>query len=351
MIKYKSFSCVTIVFIVIISELVNLNYCKAQGCSDAGFCTMGAMRPNQNFSKKVNFTLRSVEMNQYFGMTSFYLKILAYNVDLNIGITPKLTAQVKLPYQFVFGRLANTQGLGDISISATYNLFSNEKIQLNASVGTKIPTGNSNIKTSVELKTGGTADLPLPMYYQPTLGSYDIIAGISLSTKNWLFATGYQQALTQNGNEFLWGPWNKSVDSAAAGLYPKSKNLLRGTDIMLRIERNFRFSNWNMYVGLLNIYRITKDEFTEPTGLRSTVRTENYMWDDDIHTHNFATSLLVGAGYRFNTKSAVKIMFGYRLVDRNSFQVKGKNQNFEMHRNPDGLSRLLVTNISYEYRF
>ena len=49
----------------------------SQGCSDAGFCTMGAMRPDQPFSKKLNIRLRSVSLTQYIGLTKFDDKILS----------------------------------------------------------------------------------------------------------------------------------------------------------------------------------------------------------------------------------------------------------------------------------
>lgn len=42
----------------------------AQGCSDAGFCTMGAMKPDQPFNKKVEFKLRSMEFSFYRGTTT-----------------------------------------------------------------------------------------------------------------------------------------------------------------------------------------------------------------------------------------------------------------------------------------
>ncbi len=325
----------------------------SQGCSDAGFCTMGAMRPNQGFSKKVNLRIRSVEFSQYYGLTSFYLKILSYTADINIGITNRLTAQVKLPYQFVFGVLAKTQGLGDISISLTQNIINKEAYQLNISIGTKIPTGNSNLTVYKADTNGVYANRPLPMYYQTTLGTYDVIAGISLATKNWLFSTGIQIPLNKNGNQFLWASWNATDDAAKALLYPKSRNLQRGTDVMLRIERNFKFSNWNTYIGLLTIYRVNKDRFLDGPlvgGIQRDIKTKNEVFGSDIGTNNFAISLLVGGSFRFNTKSAIKAMIGYRLVDRASTQLLD-SKDFEMSRNPDGLSRLLVTNIGYEYRF
>jgi len=338
-------------FILLIITLGFLhNETLGQGCSDAGFCTMGAMRPNQGYSKKVNLRVRSVELNQYYGLTTFFLQILAYNADVNIGITDRLTAQIKLPYQFVSGKLANTQGLGDISISLTQNLISKEAFRINLSFGAKIPTGNSNITTNVADTNGVFADRPLPMYYQTSLGTYDVIGGVSLSTKNWLFSTGIQIPLNKNGNQFLWGAWNNTDKAGAAQKYAKSRELQRGTDVMLRIERNFRFSNWNTFIGLLSIYRINKDKFLDvplTDGVVTEISTTNRVFGRDIHTDNFAISLLAGGGYRFNTKVAVKLMVGYRLVDRTSTQGK----NFAVVKNPDGLARLLVTNVGFEYRF
>ena len=68
----------------------------AQGCSDAGFCTMGAMRPDQPFSKKNNVRLRSVSLTQYIGLTKFDDRILTYVAEANVGISDKWQAQIKL---------------------------------------------------------------------------------------------------------------------------------------------------------------------------------------------------------------------------------------------------------------
>lgn len=307
----------------------------AQGCSDAGFCTMGAMRPNQPFARKINFKLRSVELSSYFGLTQFYLKIFSITADANIGITKTTTAQVKLPYQYVDGFLANTQGMGDISISATQMLITRENFQVSISLGGKIPTGDANLKAE------GRA---LPSYYQTTLGTWDVVGGISLITKNWLFATGYQQALTQNKNEFLWGPWNRTSDSVVAAHYPKSRYLKRGNDVMFRVEKNFRFTNWNTYIGLLVVHRLNPDTFLDVDRKRKEI----------VGSDGTAATILFGAGYRFNTRSAIKIMGGLNAKtlwnDKAIRRISEQNGRF-IERNPDGLSRKLVVTIGYEYRF
>src|SRR5687767_8925818 len=87
-----------------------------QGCSDAGFCTMGAMKPDQPFNKKIEFRLRTMELSFYRGTTPLTPVIYVATADLNFSLSRKTTFQVKLPYQSVTGTLGETNGVGDISI-------------------------------------------------------------------------------------------------------------------------------------------------------------------------------------------------------------------------------------------
>ncbi|MDB5255725.1 MAG: hypothetical protein JWM14_420 [Chitinophagaceae bacterium] len=293
---------------------------QGQGCSDAGFCTMGAMRPNQHYSTQTNIKLRSIEFSQYIGYTKFDDLILNYTLDANVSVGNKNTIQIKVPYQFVYGSLANTHGTGDISLSFTRNVVAKSTYQVNVSIGTKIPTMVPNLKSD--------DGRPLPSYYQTSLGTYDAIAGISLITRQWLFATGYQQALNAAGNEFVWAAWTGSDKQQQALAYPVSKDVLRGKDVMLRIERNFRSSKFNAYVGLLGIYRLTKDKVFSPTFKE--VREKD-------GTTGLALTALGGVGYNITVKTSIKGMFGYKLMARET--------------NPDGLSREWVQTIGVEYKF
>jgi len=304
--------------LLLILVFYNLVFLKSysQGCSDAGFCTMGAMKPDQKFGKRANIHLRSIDLSHYVGYTKFDDVIQVVTLDAGIGITDKMSMQIKLPYSKTYGSLAEVGAISDISLCATRNLISKENYQFNLTAGTKIPTSNANL-----MKDGK----PLPMYYQASLGTYDIIVGASWINKKWLFAAGYQQALNKNGNEFTWGKWGGDED---ARRYPVSNRLQRGKDIMLRAERNFRLSRFNGYIGLLPIYRFTKDKITAPaTGLRVDVEGSDGL----------ALTALMGGGYRFSVRSGIKFLIGARIYERN--------------KNPDGLSREFVNSIGYEFRF
>lgn len=302
----------------------------AQGCSDAGFCTMGAMRPNQNAPGGSMLKLRSLEFSQYVGRTEFKDYIIAYQADFNFTIGKKIGAQIKIPYMMINGPLAKTKGFGDVSVSASRGIAEWGNWQLSTTVGFKFPVRiveepfKKDVNYSNYVSDEGK---PLPMYYQSSLGTFDIVWGASVRNKNWMFATGLQYSVNRNDNMFLWGPWRSSQDSIIALEYPRAKELKRGFDIMFRVERNFRFSRFNCYVGALPIWRLTPDTFTLPNGTRTNAEGSTGV----------AMTILTGAGYQFNVHHAIKLLFGKQVIKR--------------EHNPDGLSRLWVTSINYEIKF
>lgn len=295
-----------------------------QGCSDAGFCTMGAMKPDQPYNKRIKVKLKTVELSYYRGTTTLTPIVYVTNLDFNFSLNSRNALQIKVPYQWVSGQLANTASIGDISLCYTRNLFSSDRFDINASLGAKIPSNNSNFTDGIN---------PLPMYYQTSLGTYDFIAGISMINRQWLFATGIQVPLNQNGNQFDWHRW-QSTDPAELTYiqkYPNSTDLKRGIDIMLRVERNFRLSRFNFSVGLLPIYRIVADEITNFQGIRTSKDAKGNV------AQGLALSWIVTTGYNFNARSGVRLLVGHKIVQREF--------------SPDGLTRELVSSLSYIYRF
>ena len=295
-------------------------YGWAQGCSDAGFCTMGALRPSQGYHKRKALKLRALEISQYRGSTTLTPIVYATTFDFSFSLGEKNNIQAKLPYQWTrSGTLGISDGWGDIHLSFTRALYTADRFTIQGTLGTKIPTSGSTIAIDGR---------DLPMYYQTSLGSFDLIAGASYVSKEWLIAFGYQQALTENDNTFWHGDWLDYPNQNYIRQYDPANQLKRGTDIMLRVERNFHFSRFVFHVGMLPIYRITQDEiFQEETQQR--VKVDN--------TTGLALTATGGANYHINARSAIKLLLGIKITDRDV--------------NPDGLTRHDVQSISYLYRF
>lgn len=299
----------------------------AQGCSDAGFCTMGAMKPDQNYSKRIAIKLRSMEFNYYRGTSLLTPIIYAATVDFNVGINDLSSFQIKLPYQWAKGTLGEAAGLGDISLSYTRLIKVTQKWSYSGTLGAKIPAGDGNETINNEWTNGN--DSPLHMYYQPSLGSFDAVAGLSMINSKWLFATGIQIALTENNNQFVWGGFPDYPEQEYVRKYNIGRELKRGIDVMLRVERNWRFTNFNFSLGALPIYRITKDE-----GIPSGMNMPRQKFDN---TTGLALSVLGSFGYHWDVNHSIKIIQGIKLTDRDF--------------NPDGLTRDEVLSVSYVYKF
>ncbi|MEQ9303090.1 MAG: hypothetical protein RJQ14_04175 [Marinoscillum sp.] len=299
----------------------------SQGCSDAGFCTMGAMKPDQAYSKKIDFKLRSLELNYYRGESLLTPVITMLTADMTFGLNDFYSIQIKAPYQMVDGNLGQTAGLGDLSISASRTIPLSNGHAIGITLGGKIPSGKSDIENrDTEFGVGGD----LPMYYQLSLGTYDLVMGASYINEKWLFATGLQApVIHQNQNDFRWGQWADYPDfEGYLKDYTLANDLKRGSDVMLRAERNFRFINYNFGIGALAIYRITKDEV--------------YNFNEDRRekldgTTGLAFNMLANFGYNFSVNHSIKLIYGHKFVDREV--------------NPDGLTRHSVTSVSYVYRF
>jgi hypothetical protein len=285
---------------------------------------MGAMKPAQNTIKTQNLRLRTLDITPYMGNTHFDLNVYALNLEANFSVGKKQNhfIQVKVPYYYVQGNLATKQGIGDISLSYSKPLFKNELIEVNGTLGAKIATGNSNL-----LAENGK---PLPMYYQISLGTYDLVGGVSLIYKDWLFATGFQIPLfnNPNQNQFKWGSWADTQHANYVRQYPIALDLKRMPDMMLRIEKSFKLARFAWHTGLLNILHLAEDEITSPqTNLR--VRATGSAGLIVNYLNTFEYRLSIEKGFRF--------VWAYKLRTNDI--------------TPSGLSREYVLSLGYFQSF
>ncbi len=216
----------------------------SQGCSDAGVCSTG----NLNFGFFDKKPKSSLVANNIFGLGEQNTFNYTLQLEYNYQTGKQSSLQFKVPYSAVFGNLTNISGLGDFTVSYSQNLLHNDSSSLDLTLGGKIPSNNSDFDYQSQ---------PLPMAYQTSLGTYDMILGLSYSFRNWFFATGYQHPFNRNDNAFLHTEWSGNENAQA---YNESNRLKRGDDAMVRVNYVFEFKKWSLNAGFLPIYHLQKDE-------------------------------------------------------------------------------------------
>jgi hypothetical protein len=228
---------------------------NAQGCSDAGFCTIGAFKPEVNPTGKGE--------KQHKHRITFLTPIGQGDDDVLVW-TPGLqydyftsngwNFQGKLTGNYADGSLGSAYGAGDIYLSASKANPIKNNWQISYTLGFKIPLNAANASNE---------GMPLPMQYQSSLGTFDLIAGATIGNDKWQFSTGYQQPLTgANKNGFLPEYWNGKPEADA---YPPSFMLERKGDILLRASRSFQSKgSFSFNAGLLGIIHLGEDIYTNP---------------------------------------------------------------------------------------
>jgi hypothetical protein len=157
----------------------------AQGCSDAGFCSIGNLSQRSTLPLKRKLTFISAA-----GKGDEGVLVITPGIQYDVHVSSRWDLQAKVTTGYAHGSLGSAFGLGDLAVSGVYNLPEKNGWTSSAALGFKVPLNNGDLKG-------------LPMQYQSSLGTADLITGLSLGNRHWQFAGGWQQPLTgANGQSF-----------------------------------------------------------------------------------------------------------------------------------------------------
>lgn len=304
MTKFKFILNTTILFCL----LTNFSY--GQGCSDAGFCTINSFKPNSADSTKV--LSNQFKIGAFYGKAdnsiSVYGNYLEYNRQLGMkfGIDAKLTTIAQN------GNGISTFGLSDIFVNA--NFKASEKVNL--TLGAKIPLSNAS-------KTYN--NLPLPMDYQATLGTFDLIFGIGYEIKKIQLVAAIQQPLTQNDNQFI--ATNYPINSKLR-TFQSTNKFERSGDVLLRVSYPIYINpKLKLTPSILPIYHLANDKYTDEMNVKQEIKGSQGL------TLNGNAYL----DYEINSKNSIQFNLGLPFVVRDS--------------RPDGLTRSFIANLEYSIKF
>lgn len=238
-----------IIFTGIVSVLLAFTS-RSQGCSDAGFCTIGNLATHK--ADTADSLKSGFKLSLPLGLGDEDVFVFAPALEYSYGLSQKLTLQGKLTANYASGNLGSAVGLGDLFVSGTYAFAPETKWKPSLTIGVKLPLSQSDLKEGAR---------SLPMQYQSSLGTVDLITGFALASSKWQFAAGWQQPLSGiNRNHFLPVYWDK----AEATKYPSSNDFKRKGDVLLRTAYLFSAgSNWSLNGGLLGIYHLGEDSYID----------------------------------------------------------------------------------------
>lgn len=303
----KSFKIILILTSILISKY---NFTYGQGCSDAGFCTLNSFKPNSTDSSEV--LNNQFKIGAFFGKAdnsiSVYGNYLEYNRQLNdkFGIDAKLTTLGQN------GNGISELGLSDIFVNANFKASKNLIITL----GAKLPLSLSDKESE---------NLPLPMDYQSSIGTFDLLFGIGYELQKIQFVVAIQQPLTQNENQFI--ATNYPSDSKLR-TFQSTNKFQRSGDILFRVSYPFSLnSKIKLTPSILPIYHLTNDSYTDELDVKREI----------IGSKGLTLNGNIYLDYEINRKSIIQFNFGIPFIVRDS--------------RPDGLTRSLIANLEYRIKF
>ena len=222
----------------------------SQGCSDAGVCTIQSIKTNEPYDSSA-ITHNTLDAGFSFGLSQYEVVVLTPFIEYTRNMGKKVSVTGRFSAGYRSGELANLFDISDVTISSSYAFVRRMKLV----GGVKLPLNNGNLK-----KNG----MPLPMNYQSSLGTYDLILGLSYTLKRFSFIAGFQQPLTQNNNSFQAS--NYPVD-APENKYYSTNGYHRYSDALLRISY-YPVDNKKLRLAtsLLPIFHTQNDRYTDSTG-------------------------------------------------------------------------------------
>jgi hypothetical protein len=283
---------------------------NGQGCSDAGFCTINALKPNS--TAQAAATYNQVKAGAFFGNGDQAVSAYGLYVEYNKQVNRRFGFDARLTTLAQSGNGIAVMGLSDFFATANYNITDNVKLTL----GTKIPLSAANKRYN---------NLPLPMDYQSSLGTWDAIVGIGFAIKKVQINVALQQPLTDNKNQFLASayPANSKLRN-----FQSTNQFKRSGDVLMRLSYPVPLNaKLKLTPSVLPIYHLTNDRFTDEQNEKNTITGSQ--------------------GITLNGN----LYFDYQLNQTNSLQLNVGVPFIVRDNRPDGLTRSFVANLEYRIQF
>jgi len=289
--------------------ILSIQFSFAQGCSDAGFCTISSQKPSDDDS--VHTKLNQLKVGSFVGSADHSILVYGAYLEYNRQLNSKFGADIKLSSLAQNGNGISVFGLSDLFVNVNYAPIPS----LSLTLGTKIPLSAAN-RTLY--------GLPLPMDYQSSLGTFDLIFGIGYQIKKFQLVAAIQQPLTQNKNAFshLLYP-----ESSPLNAFQSTNQFERSGDVLLRFSYPIEvLKNVVLTPSLLPIYHLSEDRYFDGFSIREIEGSQGLTLNGNLYID-----------WALDEKSSLQLNAGMPFLFRDA--------------RPDGLTRSFIATLEYKVRF
>ena len=295
--------------LLMIALVFSISLLNAQGCSDAGICSVGHAF---NYTQKE--LKNSVEVATIFGAGEADVTYISPYVAYTRKFTERISLSTRVAFSSANGYLGTKSGFGDAFLIGNYTFTAKKNTQWSALVGWKIPFNNS------DLKIIGNA---LPLDYQSSLGTFDLFLGTNLNYKKWDFNAVVQVPVFNNNRNSYFAASSGTNDFSSTNLFERNPDALFRTTYTIKTKNQ----KITFKPNVLFIYHLGKDTFENALGKRETI----------VGSDGLTVNGNVITTYNFNNQNSIELSLASPFAVRDA--------------RPDGLTRSFVLGIQYRILF
>lgn len=281
----------------------------AQGCSDAGICSIG-----HAFDSTIKEKKNNIEIATIFGAGESDVTYFSPFVSYTRKINEKLALSAKVTFSSASGSFGTRAAFGDAYLVGNYLFKEKNNKQWSALMGLKFPFTSSNLKIN---------EYSLPLDYQASLGTFDLFLGTNLKYREWDFNAAVQIPVFNINKNSYFREYSGTDDFPSTNLFErKSDALFRTTYTITTSNQKFTFKP-----NVLFIYHLGEDSYENIFGQRETIEGSDGLTING----NLITA------YHINKQNSIELSLATPFVVRDI--------------RPDGLTRSFVAGLQYKIQF
>lgn len=254
----------------------------------------------------------SITFGVGYGLADHDIVAVTNYLEYGRMLNEKVELSIRINSIYYDGPKINLFALSDIFLTTKFSISN----KLRFIGGLKIPLSDANMHYEGK---------PLPIDYQPSLGTTDLLLSGGITLRRMDIVLALQQPLFQNKNSFVAESFSEEHEFrnfiTTNGFHRSGDLVIKSTYTIVK-KPKLAFG-----AGILPVFHLGNDTFIDSSGIRSEINGSEGL------TLNMTGFL----DYAINKTGRILINFGAPLIARD--------------KRPDGLTRSFVLSLSYTLHF